>query len=123
MKKHIEPLAKAWGAVRHVFDNVNAAVSVLQVEKGGFSSRHFHRERVNRFIVISGCIDVVTYSYTGEDETSRTALFAGDVFDVEPYVVHRFEVIESGLVVEVYWPSAHLSLEDIVRLDTGGREA
>lgn len=102
-----------------MFDNANAAVSVLHVEKGGYSSRHFHRERINRFIVVSGCIAVVTYSLAIE-ELTRNWLHAGDVMDVPPNVVHRFEVVESGIVVEVYWPSAHLSLEDIVRLDEGG---
>lgn len=102
-----------------MFDNANAAVSVLHVEKGGYSSRHFHRERINRFIVVSGEILVETYS-TPERLETRNALTAGDVLDVQPNVIHRFSVVESGIVVEVYWPSAHLSLEDIVRLDEGG---
>jgi quercetin dioxygenase-like cupin family protein len=119
---HIEPQSKAWGSVRHVFDHASAAVSVLHVERGGFSSRHYHRERINRFIVVAGAIEVVTYSSGSAalKELSRSRLAAGDVFDVHPNIVHRFEVIESGIVVEVYWTAASLSFEDIVRLDTGG---
>ncbi len=112
---------KAWGRVHHVFDNDRAAVSVLHVEKGGYSSRHFHRHRVNRFVVVSGSIDVVLYSPTpSHHELVRTRLQAGDVYDVTSNVVHRFEVVESGIVVEVYWPDARLSAEDIERLDVGG---
>ena len=44
--------------------------------------------------------------------------------DVEAGVVHRFEVLESGVVVEVYFPQRptdRVSHDDIVRFDLGGR--
>lgn len=113
---------KAWGEVRHVFDSPACAVSVLHVEAGGYCSRHWHRERVNRFIVATGSIDVVEYADGGEgSERERRRLRPGDVHDVPAGVVHRFEVVEPGIVVEVYWPSASVRLDDIVRLDVGGR--
>lgn len=111
---------KAWGKVRHLFDTPQCAVSVLEVEKGGYSSRHYHEWRINRFLVQSGQIEVVHYDGSHEE---RFTLKPGDVHDVPAGVVHRFEVVESGIVVEVYWPAVGVSIQDIKRLDTGGRHA
>jgi hypothetical protein len=50
-------------------------------------------------------------------------LRAGDVYDVQVHKIHRFEVIESGVVIEVYFPAyagEAVSLDDIHRLDNGG---
>lgn len=121
---HVEQETKIWGKARHVFSDPQAAVSVLRTEKGGYCSRHFHSQRVNRFIVETGIIEVVEYDPSGEREIARARLEAGDVHDVEAGVVHRFEVIEPGVVVEVYFPSRptdRVSHDDIVRIDLGGR--
>lgn len=107
---------KVWGTAHHVFCSETCAVSVLETKKGGFSSNHYHRDRVNRFIVQSGQIDIV-------HECGPTVhLGPGDTYDVEPGIVHRFEVIEPGVVVEVYY-AAPVRLDDIIRLDTGGLRA
>lgn len=114
---------KCWGKATHVFSDPHAAVSILDTLPGGYCSRHFHSQRVNRFIVHSGVIAVVEYDLSGETEVSRNRLEAGDVCDVEAGVVHRFEVIEPGLVVEVYYPSRptdRVSHDDIYRIDVGG---
>lgn len=120
----VETESKVWGTARHVFSDPHAAVSILETLKGGYCSRHFHSQRVNRFIVQSGVIEVVEYNPGGELEVNRTRMEAGDVHDVEAGVVHRFEVIESGQVVEVYYPQRpidRVSHDDIIRLDLGGR--
>src|SRR3990167_48649 len=116
--------SKVWGKATHVFHSHHAAVSILETVIGGYCSRHLHSQRVNRFIVQSGVIEVVEYNPTGELETNRTKLEPGDVHDVDAGVVHRFEVIEPGLVVEVYFPArpgAMVSHDDIQRIDLGGR--
>lgn len=114
---------KGWGTVRHAFDSPQCAVSILHTEAGGYCSRHYHEERVNRFVVVMGAIDVVLYSHPDLPETGRHRLNPGDVFDVDAQQLHRFEVVEPGIVVEVYWPSATVRQDDIVRLDIGGRRA
>ena len=122
----VEAERKIWGNARHVFASPHAAVSILDTYHGGYCSRHFHAERVNRFVVQTGSIYVVEYDPGGTIEVSRAKLQSGDVHDVEAGVVHRFEVIEPGLVIEVYYPSRPLdrvSHGDIVRLDAGGMNA
>ena len=116
--------AKIWGTAKHVFSDPNAAVSILETVIGGYCSRHSHAQRVNRFIVHSGSIDVVEYTEDGEQETARTWVRPGEVYDVDAGVVHRFEVIQPGLVIEVYFPAkpgCKVSHDDIQRLDIGGR--
>ncbi len=116
---HAVLMRKAWGAVRHVFDAETCAVSVLQTAAGGVCSRHLHRERINRFIVVTGAIDVVRYSEDATVELSRRTLGPGDIEDVPGGVVHTFEVVEPGIVVEVYMPSfngATVRLDDIERI-------
>jgi mannose-6-phosphate isomerase-like protein (cupin superfamily) len=108
---------KVWGAVRHAFVSDACAVSILEVTQGFRCSRHYHRHRINRFIVQSGAIQVVT-SIRGTGTRECTILQAGDMLDVQPGVEHWFEVVESGIVVEVYFAPA-LRLDDIVRLDVG----
>lgn len=122
--RHQEQEAKVWGAARHVFASPHAAVSILDTQAGGYCSRHLHSQRVNRFIVQTGSIDVVEYDLSGEDEVYRLTLGPGDVHDVEANVIHRFEVNEPGLVIEVYYPAderCKVSHDDIVRLDIGGK--
>lgn len=125
MRKAARTEKKVWGKVRHVFESPTAAVSVLDVEAGTFCSRHLHKQRVNRFIVQSGIIDIIEYTNDGESVVSRLRMHPGDVHDVETGVVHRFEVIEGGIVVEVYFPARPgdvVFAEDIERLDTGGKK-
>jgi len=115
-------LQKSWGSVYHAFDNQKCAVSVLYTNTGAYCSRHIHTERVNRFMVVSGCIDVVRYTPDGENEMGRVRLRAGDIEDVEALVVHSFEVVEGGIVTEVYYPAyegAKVRLDDIKRLRLG----
>ncbi len=114
---------KVWGWVRHAFSSPLCAVSILEVEAGGYCSKHWHTDRVNRFMVHSGIIEVVEYDKYGEREIVRVRLQSGDVHDVHVHITHRFEALESGVVIEVYWPKNHasiVSLSDIERLDTGG---
>lgn len=122
MKAPVE--SKAWGSTMHVFSEPTAAVSILETEQGGYCSRHLHVQRVNRFAVHSGVIQVVEYTEDGMEEVSRVTMRSGDVLDVAAGTVHRFEVLEPGIVVEVYFPVApgcKVSHGDILRLDTGGK--
>lgn len=114
---------KAWGKVLHAFASPECAVSVLFTDKGAWCSRHLHAERINRFIVVEGLIDVVRYTADGKTETGRKSLSPGDVEDVPAKEVHSFEVKEGGIVVEVYLPAhegAKVRHGDIKRLQLGG---
>ena len=119
-----KPEDKIWGKATHVFASPHAAVSILETVIGGYCSRHYHAQRINRFIVTSGIIEVVEYNQTGELEVNRTRMESGDVHDVDAGIIHRFEVVSPGQVIEVYYPAKPgciVGLDDIQRLDIGGR--
>ncbi len=114
---------KAWGSVAHVFTSDKAATSWLRVTAGTRCSRHFHRERVNSFAVLSGVILIEEWGPGLRAETTR--LEAGQSHSVPSGVVHRFRVLESGEVVEIYWPDkdgGRVRIDDIERFDEGGRD-
>lgn len=115
---------KVWGSVRHAFNSDACGVSVLHTAAGGYCSRHHHVDRVNRFLVVSGKIRVKLYTEQGEPDTSYL-LSPGEVLDVPAGTIHRFDVVEPGIVVEVYYPArpgAKVRFNDIHRLDSGGRD-
>jgi len=124
---------KVWGSVQHIFSNPYAAVSCLTVKKGYRCSIHYHEDRVNIFNVLEGKIIVECFGLALGDRrdpqpspSTRVTLLPGDTFDVGPYYWHRFRVLESGRVVEVYYvpdrryDGSTVRLDDITRWDEGG---
>ena len=113
---------KVWGEVAHVFCSEHAAVSVLRVKKGFRCSRHYHRQRVNQFTVISGRV-IIEHWTLGKMDLGKRELGPGESMEVDAGIEHRFCVVESGEMVEVYWPAyvgAKVSIDDIERIDVGG---
>jgi len=119
---------KCWGRVAHVFVSPRAAVSYLEVKEGFCCSKHRHQERANDFIVISGMLLIEEFNATG-DQIKSTLLCGcdsckyGNDYSVPSGVWHRFVVLRSGQVIEVYWPDNHgtVRINDIERKDEGGR--
>ena len=113
---------KVWGRVRHIFEGP-VQVSLLSVNAGGYSSIHRHACRFNHFFVVSGMIRVRLYSGGNHDHVTQTwKLYAGDSCTVRPGVLHKFECVESGQVVESYWTDdgSPAEIADIERLTEGG---
>lgn len=111
---------KCWGECAHVFASDHAAVSHLLVRMGYRCSRHVHKHRANAFNVLSGEILVEEWGPGLRAETIR--LIPGRSHTVPSGVLHRFRVVKSGEVIEVYWPDngGVVRLDDIERLDHGG---
>ena len=107
---------KFWGTSRCFFENEAAEVHYIEAKEGGFCSRHHHRNKWNRFIVLEGTLKVIIYKQDSEDETILTE---GMFSDVPPEVDHRFEAVEDTKALEIYWTDG-LDPNDIVRKDVGG---
>lgn len=112
--------AKVWGRVWHVFASSHASCSYLEVEAGSWCSRHSHRERVNVFVSVSAVLEIVEWQ--GE-HSKTTLLLPGMTYEVSVGVVHQFRVIETGSIIEIYYPvpGGTVRMDDIDRLDMGGR--
>ena len=107
---------KFWGTTQCFFENCTSEVHYIEAVKGGFCSRHCHRNKWNRFIVLEGELKVIIYKQDSQDETILTG---GMFSDVPPGVDHKFEAMEDTKALEVYWIDG-LDPNDIVRKDTGG---
>ncbi len=115
---------KCWGKVAHLFHNENTAVSHLMVTAGWRCSQHWHKERDNLFAVLSGRVVIKEWRNGGTGVVVTTTLGPGGVLTVPSGTLHQFNVIESGQMIEVYTPArsgAKVRLDDIERLDEGGR--
>ena len=113
---------KCWGSALHIFASPHAAVSCLSVDVGWRCSRHWHRDRANLFAVLSGCMVVEEWPDGLEGRKAMAVLNPGGTHAVPSGTWHRFRVMRSGKVVEVYWPDGggEVDVHDIERIDFGG---
>lgn len=125
MTNHFEPFTeeKVWGSVQHIFGSPHAGVSCLVVKKGFRCSLHRHIHRGNLFNVLEGCIVVEEFGSAPEPTNKPIkygVLSSGSVYSVSTLVWHRFRVVQSGRMVEVYWNDrGPVSQTDIIRVDQG----
>lgn len=120
-KRQAEWEEKAWGRVQHMFYNSHVGVSYLEVERGFCCSKHKHNERTNMFFVHSGQLVVEVWDL----DWKMYLLNEGDSIEVPEGLWHRFRVLMSGKVTEVYRPAfsgAQVRLDDIDRMDKGGED-
>jgi mannose-6-phosphate isomerase-like protein (cupin superfamily) len=110
--------SKFWGQTQGIFVGRISEVHYLEVNKGGYCSKHRHRDKWNRFFLIDGVLQVTIYRKAGEDVT---ILKAGQFTDVAPSDLHRFECLEDCKCIEIYWvDEITLNVNDIEREDVGG---
>jgi len=112
---------KVWGDTSCLFLSNFCSVHLLEVKKGGFCSRHYHRKKWNRFILVKGKIRVISYGsiYEKNREDVYTLSNPGDSVEIPPYVIHKFECLEDSTVIEVCW--VVFDSDDIIRFEQGGR--
>lgn len=115
---------KIWGSVLHVFSSDHASVSCLQVEADYRCSCHHHQYRANQFVLLDGCICIEQWNQGLALPSRIKILQPGNTHIVPSLIWHRFRVIASGRLIEVYWADAGgtVSMDDIVRNDEGGKD-
>lgn len=109
---------KIWGNTKRLFMKNNVEIHRIEVNEGGFCSKHKHIHKFNAFFVESGKIKVKIWK-NDYDLVDETIICPGDMTTVAPGEYHQFEVIESGVAFEIYW--VELSKDDIERESVGGK--
>lgn len=111
---------KVWGRTRLNFGGDYFQRHELVIESGGYCSVHYHKQRANRFTIVSGSIAIVQFWAW---KTERIVLTQDQTFDIPSLVVHQFQVLQDGKILEDYWPDrgGKVRLSDIVRLSQGGK--
>ena len=117
---------KPWGTTTPIYEDEYCHVDRIEVIKGGFSSRHLHREKKNAFIVHIGSI-VVTLFRDERDEVGARIVVNRDSnpLAVRAGVIHKFECEVPTIATEIYtmdagYTVAPIDRNDIVRFSKNG---
>lgn len=110
---------KIWGNTRCIFLKNNVEISRIEINKGGYCSKHFHHSKYNGFFLESGKLKIKVWKKE-YDLCDETILVAGDFTTVNPTEVHQFEALEDCVCYEIYW--TQLEADDITRDTVGGND-
>jgi len=106
---------KVWGTRRRLLLTETSEIDLVHVKKDSFCSRHYHNKKINRFVVISGKIQI-------QSAYGNVILKANESFEVRPTLEHRFFAIEDSIMVELaFVEEGVINADDIVRIKQGGR--
>jgi hypothetical protein len=83
-------------------------------KRGGKCSIHHHEFDYNEILVVTGKIEINYYKSSQHISRpiNKVVLLPGHRVTIDPKVVHQFEVLESGIIMELYWRDHEF---DIVR--------
>jgi quercetin dioxygenase-like cupin family protein len=108
--------SKIWGNTCLIFKTSIVEVHRIEVDKGGYCSKHCHKNKYNVFYVERGKLKISIYKEN--DLIDDTIICQGEQTDVSPNIFHRFEALEKTIAYEIYY--INLQDNDIVREDQGG---
>lgn len=106
---------KVWGTTERVTINPAFEFHRLEINRGGYCSKHRHWTKFNGFYLESGRLRITEWNGSHETVTDMTP---GQYATVKPGVYHQFEALEDCVAFELYW--AEYSPEDIERVNVGG---
>lgn len=110
---------KVWGITTPLFNKNNVELHIIKIKKGGFCSKHLHKHKYNRFIVLEGQLKISIWKDYGTETLEDVSILDhSQECTVSPGDFHKFEALEDTTALEIYW--VELSTNDIARLDHGG---
>ncbi len=109
---------KCWGVTECVYESASMEIHNLTIKANTWCSKHFHRNKVNIFHLLSGEVDVVVYlEKIGKVRISKLT-------ESDPRLVvlcniwHRFIGIKDSQLIEIY-ETRNIVPDDIEREDEG----
>ena len=88
--------------VHQGWKQINVITSVANAVRGN----HYHKFNQEGFYVIKGSFKLKLQ----KDESQETYIFkSGDMFFIDPFVVHTFEYLEDTILVSMYSEGVELS--------------
>ena len=111
----MENIFKVWGERRRIHLNDKHEIDLLYLKKNSFCSIHSHKNKINRFVVIEGKVDI-------ETEFGSITLMKNDTFTVIPSIKHRFVALEDSTMIEIAFVDiGNIDPDDIERVKLGGK--
>ena len=106
---------KGWGHELIWATNDKYCGKLLKFNMGAMFSMHFHKDKDETWLILSGKFRVRTIDTTNADITDKI-LEAGDTWHNPPLLPHQVVCIEEGTIIEVSTPD---SVEDNYRVYKG----
>jgi quercetin dioxygenase-like cupin family protein len=107
---------KIWGERRRILLTDKCEIDLLYLKQHTFCSTHCHKNKINRFYVVSGQVRI-------ETEFGTIILCANDVWEVRPPQKHRFYAEEDSIMIEMaYVERGKINPNDIQRDTQGGKK-
>jgi len=115
-------MQKLWGTSRTLLIDDRIEVVRIHVNKGGFSSRHHHKNKWNGFLVHAGKLLVMQWPPCSSMSIDANLESGNDIYLVRPGIHHKFRALTDVIATEVYFLAGdHVpDPADIVRHDEGG---
>ncbi len=111
----MENIFKIWGERRRIRLDDKNEIDLLYLKKDTFCSTHTHKNKINKFILISGGVTI-------ETEYGDKILEVNESWVVRPPIKHRFFVLEPSIMIEMaYVEKGLIDPNDINRESSGGR--
>jgi len=111
----MENIHKVWGSRRRILLTDTLEADVLYLKKDTFCSTHRHKQKINKFYVVSGKVRI-------ETEFGDTILETNESWVVRPPQIHRFVPLEDSVMIELaYVEGGKINPADIKRFSQGGR--
>jgi mannose-6-phosphate isomerase-like protein (cupin superfamily) len=106
---------KGWGYEDWVVNTDLYCGKVLVVSSGKKCSLHYHKTKTETMLIVEGSI-LFEFRLQTESHLSSLILTKGDVFHIEPGLLHRFTGLEDSVIHEF---STQHHDEDSYRVENG----
>ena len=92
----------ARGTICQIISIPNSQVNYLFTKKGAKRGDHYHKKSKEYFFVISGKVRISAYSVNAPEEKEELVFETGDLFMVEPFTRHSFDILEDTRMTVIY---------------------
>ena len=106
---------KIWGERRRILLTDRCEIDLLYLKKDSFCSRHKHKSKTNKFVVVRGKVRI-------ETEFGKKILTKNQSFEVNPPTIHRFVALKNSVMIELATvKEGYIQPDDIHRIKQGGQ--
>ena len=108
----MKEVIKKWGKEVWVVNEPEYCCKFLHIDKGMYSSYHYHTDKKGTFLVTDGNITLMV------DDVEYKLHARSEPFTIEAGIPHKFWSVTGAVVLET---SMHHDENDVVRLSESGR--
>ncbi len=90
------------GLICQILSIQNSQINYLFTKKDAKRGCHYHKRNREYFYIIGGKVEITGYYVSNPSKIETFVFEMGDLFVVEPYVMHDFKFLENTQMVVVY---------------------